>query len=31
MRSTTSRACVPIEPVEPTMTILRTRLSLGGS
>ena len=29
LRSTTSSAWVPIEPVDPTMTILRTRLSLG--
>ena len=28
-RSITSSACVPIEPVEPTMRILRTELSLG--
>ena len=29
LRSTTSSACVPIEPVDPTITILRIRMSLG--
>ena len=31
LRATTSSAWVPIEPVDPTMTILRTRLSLGAA
>src|SRR5215211_1967695 len=30
LRPTTSSAWVPIEPVDPTMTMLRTRPSLGG-
>ena len=29
--ATTSSACVPIEPVEPTIRILRIRLSLGNA
>ena len=29
LRATTSRACVPIEPVEPTIRILRIRPSVG--
>ncbi len=31
LRETTSRACVPIEPVEPTIRILRIRRSVGAS